>query len=69
MVGRVPQILELEVGVDFLKSSRSYDIVLSVLLPNKEALREYQQNQYHHEFVKPFMHSNISSSVAIDYEI
>ena len=69
MQGNVPQIIKMEVGKDFLHSARSYDIILQVTLASKEELDAYQQDKYHCDVVKTFMHANVASSVAIDYEI
>lgn len=69
MKGKVPQIIDIEVGVDFLHSSRSYDIILQVTLGSRDKLDEYQNNPYHCDVVKTYMHSVMESSVAIDYNI
>ena len=69
MKGNVPLIREIEVGVDVLHSERSYDVVLSVVLDDMNALEEYQKDPYHCEVVKKHMHKVRKSSVAIDYEI
>lgn len=69
MKGKVPQIKDIEVGVDFLHSSRSYDVILQVTLDGKDKLDEYQNDPYHCEVVKTYMHSVMESSVAIDYNI
>lgn len=69
MKGNVPQIKEIQVGVDFLSSPRSYDVILEVVLESKKALEEYQNDPYHCEVVKKHMHAVRESSVAIDYEL
>lgn len=69
MKGKVPQIINIETGVDFLKSERSYDVALEVTLNDREALEQYQRDPYHCSVVKPHMHAVRSGSVAIDYEI
>ncbi len=69
MKGKVPEILDIEVGCDFLGSERSYDVMLTVILKDKEALNSYQEDPYHCQVVKTFMHSVRESSIAIDYEI
>lgn len=69
MQGNVPQIRGIEVGVDFLHSERSYDIILQVLLDDEKALEEYQNDAYHCSVVKPHMHSVREASVAVDYVI
>ena len=56
------------VGIDFLHSERSYDIILQVTLEKSE-LDNYQNDPYHCSVVKKHMHSVRESSVAVDYEI
>lgn len=69
MQGNVPQLRGIEVGVDFLHSERSYDIILQVLLDDAKALEDYQNDPYHCSVVKPHMHAVREASVAVDYEI
>lgn len=69
MQGKVDLIKNIEVGTDFLSSPRSYDIILQVTLENKETLDLYQSDTYHCNEVKPYMHSVMESSVAVDYEL
>lgn len=69
MKGKVSEILEIEVGCDFLHSERSYDVILSVLLKDKTALNDYQNNPYHCDVVKKYMHEVRESSIAVDYEV
>ena len=69
MQGNVPQIREIEVGVDFLHSERSYDIILQVVLDDAKALEDYQNDPYHCSVVKTYMHSVREARVAVDYVI
>ncbi len=69
MKGKVDLVKELEVGVDFLKSERSYDIILQVVLEDEKALEEYQRDEYHCNVVKKHMHAVASSSISVDYYI
>lgn len=69
MVGRVPQVRQLTVDVDFLHSARSYDLMLTVLVDDAAALEAYQADAYHCGTVKPYMHAVRSASVAIDAEV
>ena len=69
MQGNVPQLRDIEVGVDFLHSERSYDIILQVILDDAGALEDYQNDPYHCTVVKPHMHAVRETSVAVDYEI
>ncbi|MBQ9081546.1 MAG: Dabb family protein [Clostridia bacterium] len=69
MQGNVPVLRGMEVGLDVLKSARSYDVYLGVLLDDKAALDAYQKDPYHCDPVKVFMHAHMLSSVAVDFEI
>ena len=69
MKGNVPLIRGIEVGIDELRSARSYDVVLEVLLDDFSALEEYQQDEYHCGVVKKHMHAVRESSIAMDFEI
>lgn len=69
MDGNVELLRGIEVGVDFLHSPRSYEIILQVLLDDEKALEEYQKDEYHCSVVKKHMHSVAESSVAIDFKL
>ena len=67
MDGKVELLRGIEVGIDFLHSERSYDLILEVLLDDEAALEAYQQHPYHVSVVKKHMHSVRKASVAVDY--
>ncbi|MDE6550047.1 MAG: Dabb family protein [Clostridia bacterium] len=69
MKGNVPTVKDISVGIDFLHSERSYDILMEVTLENKESLDVYQADEYHCNVVKPYVQSHRSAVVAVDYEI
>ncbi len=69
MKGKVSMIKEIEVGTDLLHSDRSYDVYLSVVLEDMKTLEEYQNDSYHCDVVKTYMHKVRKASVAIDFEI
>ena len=69
MKDNVPQVREISVGIDFLHSHRSYDLILQVTLDNRESLDAYQQDPYHVGVVKKHMHAVAESSVAVDYDL
>ena len=69
MQGNVPMMREIQVGTDLLGSARSFDVYLSVVLDDLNALEEYQADAYHCEVVKKHMHAVTEKSVAIDFEI
>lgn len=69
MVGNVPCAKNIEVGIDFLGSQRSYDVILQVTLEGREFLDVYQNDPYHCEVVKKYMHAHTQQSVAVDYDL
>ncbi len=68
MVGKVPSAKNIEVGIDFLHSGRSYDVILMVDVNDRAALDEYANDPYHCSVVKTHMHAVCESSVTVDYE-
>lgn len=68
MKENIDLFVELNVGLDFLKSDRSYDVVLEIVFENIEKMNEYQKHPYHINIVKPFMKEARISSVSVDYE-
>lgn len=69
MEGNVDLLRSIEVGIDFLHSPRSYDVILQVTLDDIDALDAYQQDEYHCSVVKKHMHAVAESSVSMDYLI
>ena len=69
MKGNVPMLKGIEVGTDKLHSTRSYDVYLSVLLDDMQALSDYQVDEYHVNVVKKHMHAVTKTSVAIDFDV
>lgn len=64
---KIPQIRYLEVGVDILRTERSYDLALVTKFDSLEDLQSYQVHPAHQEFVK-FIAEVKESVVAVDYE-
>lgn len=69
MKEKIDFIRDLSVGIDYLHSERSYDVVLELVVDSRQALEEYQKNEYHVQVVKPYIHSVRSESATVDYEI
>ena len=69
MNGNVPMLRGIEVGIDELRSPRSYDVMLTVLLDDMQALADYQVDGYHVGVVKKHMHAVTKTSVSMDYTI
>ena len=68
MDGKVPQLRHLEVGVDLIRSERSYDIALVTRFDSLGELKAYQVDPYHAGTILPHMRSVCSAIVAVDYE-
>lgn len=68
MDGKIPELKSIEVGIDFLRSERSYDLVLITKFNSRQDLDKYQDHPYHVDVVKKHMHEVRESSVAVDYE-
>ena len=68
MDGKIDLLRHLEVGVDLIRSERSYDIALTTRFDSLADLQAYQIHPYHAGEVIPHMKSVCSSIVAVDYE-
>jgi len=68
MGGTIDLLRHLEVGVDVVRSERSYDIALTTRFDSLQDLQAYQVHPYHAGEVIPHMKSVCSSIVAVDYE-
>ena len=69
MKGKVPMVVDLTVGIDFLHSDRSYDLILEVILNDRKDLVAYQNDEYHCNVVKKHMHAIRETSVSVDFEL
>lgn len=61
-----PMVESFSVNVDFLRSERSYDVILEVILP-KEELSTYANFPFHCEIKKEFA-PFVEKTITIDYE-
>jgi len=66
--GRIPGLLHLEVGIDFLESEQSADLVLVAELESREALDNYQVHP-EHQAVVPLVKEAAVSRTVVDYEV
>ena len=69
MKGVVEQIREIEVGIDYAHTERSFDIALSVIVDDEDALRGYAEHPYHVGPVKKYVRNVSEKSVTADYYI
>lgn len=67
MKGKLNYFTDIQVGLDFLGSERSYDVVLEMTFNTKEDMENYQKDEYHFNVIKPYMKSVRTGSVSVDY--
>ena len=68
MNGRVDMLRHLEVGLDVVRSARSYDIALFTKFDSLDDLHAYQVHPYHGGDVAPYMREASEAVVVVDYE-
>ncbi|MDX8405522.1 MAG: Dabb family protein [Mariprofundus sp.] len=66
LAGKIPGLLHIEVGIDFLHSEQSADLVLVADLVDRAALDAYQQHPEHQAIV-PMVKAAATSRTVIDY--
>ena len=64
--GKIETLRMIEVGLDFNKSERAYDIVLTTSFDDKEGLAAYVSHPKHLPVIDK-MRSLCSSSIVVDY--
>lgn len=64
---KIEALCSMEVGVDFLGSERSMDLVLTSTFKSKEGLEEYRVHPAHQEVVSFIKDVTVESRV-VDYE-
>jgi len=65
---KIDFILDLEVGIDFLHSARSFDLALTVTLPDAKHLELYANHAEHLPVVE-WVKANEFESKVVDYEL
>ena len=67
--GKIEGLRHLEVGIDFLQSDASYDVVLYSELEDKAALEYYQAHPLHVKVATEIVKPAATSRVVSDYEL
>lgn len=67
MDGNIPQLKEVEVGIDELRSERSYDISLITRFDSLEEMRAYQIHPYHINEVLGKIKPYLKATSVVDY--
>ena len=65
--GKVPEILRIEVGIDFSKSDASYDVALYSEFASRADLDAYQNHPLHKKAAE-FVGKVRTERVVVDYE-
>jgi len=68
LLGKIPGLLNVEVGIDFSDSEQSADVVLYSEFESREALAAYQSHP-DHQAVIPLVKAAAVSRVVVDYEV
>ena len=68
LVEKVPSLKSMEVGLDFMHSERSFDLVLTSKFDDKEGLASYATHPVHLEVVD-FIKKVTDGAKVVDYEI
>ena len=68
MNGNIDELKELEVGVDVIRSDRSYDIGIITRFDSKEDYLSYDANEFHVEKVKKVIGPYVECSKTLDFE-
>jgi len=68
MNGKIPGLINVELGVDFNKSEFTFDVALYAELESKPALKVYQDHPVH-KLVKEFIAAVTHDRAVVDYEL
>lgn len=66
MKGKIDELLEINVGIDMLKITRSYDVCLECVFNSLDDMAKYKSNAVHLK-IKDFVHSVVLESHSVDY--
>lgn len=67
MNGNIEELKQLEVGIDVIKSDRSYDIGIITRFDTKEDYLAYDVNEFHVEKVKKVIGPYLEVSKTLDF--
>ena len=67
MKGNIKELKELEVGVDVIRSDRSYDVAIITRFDTKEDYLAYDVNEFHVNKVKKVIGPYLEESKTLDF--
>ncbi|GIM28213.1 stress responsive protein [Clostridium polyendosporum] len=69
MRGQIPELKDIEVGVDVIKSERSFDIALITRFDSREDYQKYAVCDFHVNNVLQFIRPMCECSKTVDYGV
>ncbi len=66
MRGEIDVLKDIEVGINFSKEERAYDIVLITEFDSKEDLKAYASHPFHQKIIS-YMKTTAKSSKVVDF--
>lgn len=66
--GKIPEIVNIEVGLNFNESESASDVVLVSEFKSKDDLAVYQEHELHKNVGANFVRPNVSERRVVDYE-
>ncbi len=67
LVDKIPEIVHMQIGADFMHSERSSDMVLIVDFKNREDLETYDKHPDHAK-ARVYIHAHRTESRTVDFE-
>ena len=67
MNGNIKELKQLEVGIDVIRSDRSYDMGIITRFDSKEDCLAYDMNEFHIEKVKKVIGPYLEGSKTLDF--
>ncbi|BAF70806.1 Dabb family protein [Nitratiruptor sp. SB155-2] len=69
MKEHIDVLKEIEVGINFSRSQRSYDLALVTTFDNKEDLETYRVHPYHQDEIVAWLKEIGTETKVVDYEV
>jgi len=68
LLGKVPELLSMEVGMNLSTKASAYDLVLTSTFDNMETLEIYRVHPEHQKVVE-LLYEVMESTAVVDYEV
>ena len=69
MKEHIDVLQDIEVGIDFSRNERSYDLALVTTFASKEDLESYRIHPYHKNEIVAWLKAHNTETKVVDYEI